>query len=139
MSKEIDTKKCFDKLFGDDRFKNRYYHNIQRIIRDLKDELSNDDRITSESHNDHLDHQLYNRLLKDDPYYKWYKIGQQKLLTKLLDRVGNLEYGDCSWIDKPFSPEDLTKIENMEKEISILKETNKDLNKIIDDYEGRSK
>jgi hypothetical protein len=32
-----------------------------------------------------------------------------------------------------------TTIESMEKEISILKETNKDLNKIIDDYEGRSK
>ena len=69
MSKEIDTKKSFDQLFGDDRFKNRYYHNIQRIIRELKDDLTNDDRITSESHIDYYN-QSYNHLLKNDPYYK---------------------------------------------------------------------
>lgn len=35
--------------------------------------------------------------------------------------------------------EQVSKINDLEKEISILKETNKDLNTIIDDYEGRSK
>ena len=138
MSKEIDTKIRRD-LLGESVFRNNYYKNIQRIINELKDDLVKDDEITSETNTSEWKSERYNQLLFNDQHYKWYKIGQQKLMTKLLDKVNRLLYGNTDWIDTPFTPNERTLIHDLEKEISILKETNKDLNKIIDEYEGRSK
>ena len=138
MSKEIDTKIRRD-LFGESVFRNNYYKTIQLIINELKDDLVKDDEITSETNTSEWKSERYNQLLYNDQHYKWYKIGQQKLLTKLLDKVNRLLYGNTDWIDTPFTLNERTLINDLEKEISILKETNKDLNTIIDDYEGRSK